>query len=139
MAERPLYQWDPARETGARTLRLYGSLGEREFSRVLDALAERARAPRDVLVVEFSGVEHVDFRAVAEFLATLARWRDRGASIWLVGASSYVRRLMDVSGQGALRRSLSWDAVAAGRAAVQPEGEDLRSAERRALRADVWK
>jgi ABC-type transporter Mla MlaB component len=138
VAERPLYQWDPARETGARTLRLYGSLGEREFVRVLDALAERARAPRDVIAVDFMGVEHVDFRAVAEFLTTLARWRDRGASIWLVGTSAYVRLLMDVSGQGALRRSLSWDAGSAGPAS-QSEGENLRSAERRALRAGVWK
>lgn len=133
----PVFQWDPARDPGTRTLRLFGSLGERELRRVLDAIVERARGPRDFLLIEFSDVEHVDFRAVPDFLAALGRWRDRNAAIWLVGVSPYVRRLMDVSGQGALRRALSWDAGPGGNAA-RLEGDDLRSAERRALRAGVW-
>jgi ABC-type transporter Mla MlaB component len=133
----PLYQWDPAREAGARTLRLYGSLGPRELARVLDAVIERSRAPRDSILVDFRDVVHVDYRAIADFLAALARWRDRHAAVWLVGVSPYVRQLMDVSGQGALRRALSWDVGPAGSAAPDG-GEDLRSAERRALRAGLW-
>lgn len=135
--ERPTYQWEPSREPGAGTLRLYGRLGERELRRVLDAVVERARSPRESVVIDFAGVEHVDFRAVADFLRALGRLRDRCASVWLVGASPYVRQLMDVSGQGSLRQALSWDAGPAGSAA-RPGGDDLRAAERRALRAGVW-
>ncbi len=134
---RPLCEWDPARDAAPATLRLFGRLGEDDLERVLDAIIARARGPRDLVLVDFSGVEHVDFRAVAGFLASLARWRDRGAGVWLVGVSPYVRQLMDVSGQGSLRRSLSWDVGPAGERA-RFEGDDLRSAERRALRAGVW-
>ncbi|HSQ59044.1 MAG TPA: STAS domain-containing protein [Acidobacteriota bacterium] len=133
----PLFQWDPVREPGTRTLRLFGSLGDGELRRVLDAIVEQARGPREFLLIDFSDVEHVDFRAVPDFLAALGRWRDRSATIWLVGVTPYVRRLMDVSGQGALRRALSWD-VGPGGNAARLEGDDLRSAERRALRAGVW-
>jgi len=133
----PLFQWDPARESGARTLRLYGSLGARELRLVLDAIVDRSRAPRDSILIDFSDVAHVDYRAVADFLAALARWRDRHAAVWLVGVSRYVRQLMDVSGQGAVRRALSWDVGPAGSAAPVG-GDDLRSAERRALRAGLW-
>ncbi len=107
LGEHPTYQWDATRDAGARTIRLYGRLGERELSRVLDAIVERARSPRDTVTVDFSGVEHVDFRAVADFLAALGRLRDRSASIWIIGASPYIRQLMDVSGEGSLRRALS--------------------------------
>ena len=135
--ERPTFQWDPARESGVGTLRLYGRLGERELRRVLDAVVERARSPRECVVIDLAGVEHVDFRAVSEFLRALGRLRDRCSSVWLVGASPYVRQLMDVSGQGSLRRALSWDAGPAGSAA-RTGGDELRAAERRALRAGVW-
>jgi ABC-type transporter Mla MlaB component len=137
LGERPTFQWDAAREAGARTIRLYGRLGGRELQRVLDAIVERARSPRDTIHVDFSGVEHIDFRAVADFLAALGRLRDRSASIWIIGASPYIRQLMDVSGEGSLRRTLSGDIGPAGSAA-RPDGVDLRSAERRALRAGTW-
>lgn len=135
--EHPTYQWDATRDAGARTLRLYGRLGERELSRVLDAIVERARSPRDTVTVDFSGVEHIDFRAVADFLAALGRLRDRSASIWIIGASPYIRQLMDVSGEGSLRRALSGD-IGPGGGAARPAGDDLRAAERRALRAGAW-
>jgi anti-anti-sigma regulatory factor len=137
LGERPTFQWDTARGAGVATLRLYGRLGERELQRVLDAVVDRARSPRDGVVLDFTGVDHVDFRAVAEFLRALGRLRDRCASIGLVGASPYVRQLMDVSGQGSLRRALSWDVGPAGSAA-RPDGDELRAAERRALRAGAW-
>jgi len=133
----PTFQWDAARDADARTLRLYGRLGDRELRRVLDAIVERARSPRDTVHVDFSRVEHIDFRAVADFLAALARFRDRSASVWIVGASPYIRQLMDVSGQGSLRRDLSGDNGPAG-SASRPGGDDLRAAERRALRAGAW-
>jgi len=137
VGEHPTYQWDAALDAGARTIRLYGRLGERELRRVLDAIVERARSPRDTVHVDFSGVSHIDFRAVAEFLAALGRLRDRSASIWIVGASPYIRQLMDVSGEGSLRRALSPDMGPAASAA-RPGGDDLRAAERRALRAGTW-
>jgi len=135
--ERPTFQWDAARDGAAATLRLYGRLGERELRRVLDAVVARARSPRESITIDFAGVEHVDFRAVAEFLRALGRLRDRCASIWIAGASPYVRQIMDVSGQGSLRQALSWDAGPAG-SAVRLGGDELRAAERRALRAGVW-
>ena len=133
--ERPTFQWDPARG-GATTLRLYGRLGERELRKILEALVDRAGSPREVVTIDFTGVEHVDFRAVGEFLRALGHLRDRCAGVWLTGASPYVRQLMDVSGQGSLRRALSWDAGS-------PEfgarlDEDRRAAERLALRAGLW-
>ncbi len=135
--EQPTCQWDPDRDGGVRVLRLFGQLGERELLFVLDAVADRARAPRDVVLLDWSGVEHVDFRSVGGFLNALARLRDRSASIWIVGATTYVRRLMDVSGAGSLRRALSWDEEPAGSATLL-RGAELRAAERRALRAGVW-
>ena len=137
LGEHPTYQWDAALDAGARVIRLYGRLGERELLRVLDAIVERARSPRDVVHVDFSGVSHVDFRAVAAFLSALGRLRDRSASVWIVGASPYIRQLMDVSGEGSLRRALSPDTGPAASAA-RPGGEGLRAAERRALRAGPW-
>ena len=137
LGEHPTYQWDATRDAGARTIRLYGRLGERELSRVLDAIVERARSPRDTVTVDFSGVEHVDFRAVADFLSALGRLRDRSASIWIIGASPYIRQLMDVSGEGSLRRALSGD-INPGGSVGRPAEDDLREAERRALRAGVW-
>jgi anti-anti-sigma regulatory factor len=134
---RPVYQWDPAREPGPRTIRLFGRLGDAELRRVLQAVVERVPTPRESVLIDFSDVEHLDFRAIADFLAALARWRDRSAAVWLVGISPYVRQLMDVSGQGALRRALSWDVGPAGRAAPAG-GDDLRSAERSALRTGRW-
>jgi len=134
---RPLFQWDATRAPGPRTIRLFGRLGDAELRRVLHAVVEQDRTPRDPIVIDFSNVEHVDFRAVADFLAALARWRDRRAAVWMVGVSPYVRQLMDASGQGALRRALSWDAGPAGSLATAG-GDDLRAAERRALRTGVW-
>jgi ABC-type transporter Mla MlaB component len=135
--DHPTYQWDAALDAGARTIRLYGRLGERELSRVLDAIVERARSPRDIVRVDLSGVIHVDFRAVAGFLSGLGRLRDRSASVWIVGASPYVQQLMDVSGQGSLWRALSPDVGPAANA-TRLGGDDLRAAERRALRAGAW-
>ena len=135
--ERPTFQWDPSREPGSGTLRLYGCLGERELRRVLDTVVERARSPRESVVIDFTGVEHIDFRAVADFLRALGRLRDRCASVWLVGASTYIQQLMDVSGQGSLRQALSWAGGPAG-CAARTGGYQLRSPERRALRAGVW-
>ena len=136
-ADQPTYQWDAALDAGARTIRLYGRLGERELRRVLDAIVERARSPRDIVRVDLSGVSHVDFRAVAEFLSGLGRLRDRSASVWIVGASPYIQKLMDVSGQGSLWRALSPDLGPAA-SATRPGGDELRAAERRALRAGAW-
>jgi ABC-type transporter Mla MlaB component len=135
--ERPTCQWDPDREGGIRVLRLYGHLGQREMLFVLDAVGDRARAPRDVVLLDWTGVEHVDFRSVAGFLNAIARWRDRNASIWIIGATPYVRNLMDVSGAGSLRRALSWDGDPAGNVAGL-RGAELRAAERRALRTGAW-
>jgi ABC-type transporter Mla MlaB component len=113
--ERPTYQWEPASGAFAPTLRLYGTLGRRELLLVVDAIAERARSPRDVVSVDFENVMHVDFRALPEFVQHVARHRHRGASIWLTGLSPYVRCLFDVAGQGAVVRQLAWEPEPLGR------------------------
>lgn len=134
--ERPTFQWDPARGGGPTTLRLYGRLGERELRKILEALIDRARSPRESVAIDLAGVEHLDFRAVGDFLRALGHLRDRCAGVWLTGASPYVMQLMDVSGQGSLRRALSWDAGSP-ECAARLDG-DRRAAERLALRAGVW-
>lgn len=107
--ERPVYQWEGASGSVAATLRLFGALGRRELALVADAVAERARSPRDVLLVDFEHVVHVDFRALPEFTHRLTRHRDRGAVLWLVGLTPYVLRLFDVAGQGSVIRQLAWN------------------------------
>jgi anti-anti-sigma regulatory factor len=106
--ERPMFQWEAASGLASATLRLYGSLGRRELALVVETIAERARSPRDVLSLDFENVLHLDFRALPEFAQRIARHRHRGASIWLVGLSPYVRSLFDVSGQGSVVRQLAW-------------------------------
>ena len=110
--ERPIYQWESGAGGAHATLRLFGSLGQRELTLALDAIVERARSPRDVIYIDFEHVAHVDFRAVPEFARRLARQRDRGSSIWLQAMTLYVRSLFDVAGQGAIVRQLTWNAEA---------------------------
>jgi anti-anti-sigma regulatory factor len=106
--ERPLLQWEAASGLASATLRLYGSLGRRELALVVETIAERARSPRDVVSIDFENVAHLDFRALPEFAQKIARHRHRGASLWLVGLSPYVRSLFDVAGQGSVVRQLAW-------------------------------
>lgn len=110
--ERPIYQWECGVGGAAATLRLFGTLGQRELTLALDAIVERARSPRDMILIDFEHVEHLDFRAAPEFAHRLARQRDRGSSIWLAGMTPYVRSLFDVAGQGAIVRQLTWNAEA---------------------------
>lgn len=114
-ADRPLFQWEAASGLSAATLRLFGSLGRRELALVVETIAERARSPRDVVSIDFENVVHVDFRALPEFALKIARHRHRGASIWLVGLSPYVRNLFDVAGQGSVVRQLAWQPEERGR------------------------
>ncbi|HLQ66746.1 MAG TPA: STAS domain-containing protein [Candidatus Limnocylindrales bacterium] len=116
-AERPTYQWEVAGSGAAATLRLYGVLGARELALVVETITDRARSPRDVVSVDFSGVAHLDFRALPEFAQRVARHRHRGASIWFVGLSPYLRRLFDVAGQGAAVRQVTWETEESGRRA----------------------
>ena len=113
--DRPTYQWESGSGGTAPTLRLYGTLGRRELALVVDAITERARAPRDVVSIDFENVSHVDFRALPEFAQRMARHRHRGASVWLTGLSPYVHCLFDVAGQGALLRQLEWEPVSTAR------------------------
>jgi anti-anti-sigma regulatory factor len=118
IAERPTYQWEVQNGAAAATLRLYGALGARELALVVETIADRARSPRDVVSVDFSGVVHMDFRALPEFAQRVARHRHRGASIWFVGVSPYLRRLFDVAGQGAAVRQVTWEPEESGRRAA---------------------
>jgi anti-anti-sigma regulatory factor len=136
MGERPTFQWDAPRGAGAATLRLYGRLGDRELRKILEALIDRVRSPLESVAIDLTGVDHLDFRAVGDFLRALGHLRDRCAAVWLVGASPYIRQLMDVSGQGGLWRALVWDAGPSESTAWS--GEDRRAAERRALRVGAW-
>ena len=109
--DRPTCQWELSRAGGPVRLRLYGVLGPRDLDRVADTLRERCRAPRDFACVDFDEVEHLDYRALPDFVARLERERERGASIWMVGLSPYLRSLFQVAGQGPALARLEWSAV----------------------------
>ena len=106
--DRPTYQWEAARGGGALALRLFGAMGRRELTRVVDAMVESGISPRDFLRIDFEDVSHLDYRALSEFTASLQRLRDRGASIWFVGLSPYLRALFHVAGQGPALNRLEW-------------------------------
>ena len=107
-AERPTFQWEPARGQGGTSLRLFGLLGRRELQRVTDAVQERCRSPRDLVWIDFADVAHLDFRALAEFVQSQERQRHRGASIWFTGLTPYLRALFHVAGQGPALSRLEW-------------------------------
>lgn len=107
-ADRPTYQWEAARGGGAHVLRLFGALGRRELTRIVDAMLESGGSPRDFLRIDFEDVSHLDYRALSEFTSALQRLRCRGASIWLVGISPYLRALFHVAGQGPALNRLEW-------------------------------
>lgn len=109
--DRPTCQWELSRAGGPVRLRLYGVLGPRDLDRVADTLRERCRAPRDFACVDFDEVEHLDYRALQDFVARLERQRERGASIWMVGLSPYLRSLFQVAGQGPALARLEWSAI----------------------------
>lgn len=110
-ADRPTCQWELSRAGGPVRLRLYGVLGSRDLDRVADTLRERCRAPRDLACVDFDEVEHLDYRALADFVARLGRQCERGAAIWIVGLSPYLRALFQVAGQGPALARLEWGAA----------------------------
>ena len=109
-ADRPTYQWEAARGGGALALRLFGTLGRRELTRIVDAMLESGGSPRDFLRIDFEDVNHLDYRALSEFTSALQRLRNRGASIWFVGMSPYLRALFHVAGQGPALNRLEWRA-----------------------------
>lgn len=109
--DRPTCQWELSRAGGPVRLRLYGVLGPRDLDRVADTLRERCRAPRDLACLDFDEVEHIDYRALQDFVARLERQRERGASIWITGLSPYLRALFQVAGQGPALTRLEWGAV----------------------------
>ena len=123
--ERPTYQWEPARGSGPAELRLFGLLRRRDLALVLDSLLRRCRSPRDLVCVDFEEVEHVDYRALPEFAKFLLLHRDRGASIWVVGLSPYLRALFQVAGQGPALAKLEWRES-------DPEGMSRRTERERA-------
>ncbi len=113
VSERPAFAWDATRGLGTLTLRLFGSLGARELAHVLETVRDRARSPRDLVVVDFEQTRHIEYHAIPELAEGLARLRARGAVIWLTGMSDYVRCLFAVAGQGPTLARLLWN----------PEGE----------------
>lgn len=129
-ADRPTYQWEPARDRGGIALRLHGLLGRRELERVSEAVQERCRSPRDLVWIDFTDVAHLDFRALSEFVRSQERERHRGASIWFTGLSPYLRALVQVAGQGPALNRLEWRAAAeeSARATGSEAARALRSA-----------
>ncbi len=111
--ERPAFTWDATRGLGTLTLRLFGSLGARELAHVLDTVRDRARSPRDLVVIDFEQARHLDYRALSGFAEGLARLGARGPVIRLSGMSDYVRCLFGVAGEGPTLARLLWN----------PEGE----------------
>ena len=106
--DRPTFQWDALRATGGLTVRLFGRLQARELEQIADAIARRGASPRDLVSIDFEQVEHVDYRALPQFMRALARQQNRGAGVCFIGVSGYVRRLFDVAGQGPGLRQLEW-------------------------------
>ena len=108
--DRPTYQWEAVRG-GTHALHLFGSLGRRELTRVIDAMVESGSSPRDSLRIDFEDVSHLDYRGLSEFTSALQRLRDRGASIWFVGLNPYLRALFHVAGQAPALNRLEWRAT----------------------------
>ncbi len=108
LADRPTYQWEASRGGAPLTLQLFGALGLRELQRVVDAVSQCGRSPRETVCVDFEGVEHLDYRALSEFTAALSHSRNRGAFVWFVGLSPYLRSLFQVAGQGSALSRLDW-------------------------------
>jgi ABC-type transporter Mla MlaB component len=109
--ERPSMQWEAPRGAGALTVRLFGTLDSRALARVCEAIAERGRAPRDLVVVDFEQVEHLDYRALPDFARAALSQTGRGANVVFVGLSRYLRDLFDIAGQGPTLRRLEWQPV----------------------------
>jgi anti-anti-sigma regulatory factor len=130
-------QWVPPRGSGALTVRLFGKLGAREFVRVAEAIAERGGAPRDLVVVDFEQVEHLDYRAIPDFARAVLSQTRRGADVVFVGLSRYLRNLFDIAGQGPTLRRLEWQPVEEGfpprRASFLPDGDMPRQGRGRRL------
>ncbi len=109
--DRPAFQWDARHGAGPLVVRLFGRLQERELDRVVLAIRERGRSPRDLVCLDFEQVTHLDYKALPGFARALARQANSGADICLVGMSAYVRTLFDVAGQGPVLRRLEWKPV----------------------------
>jgi len=109
--ERPSMQWEAPRGGGALTVRLFGRLNAREVGRIAEAIAERGCAPRDLVVVDFEQVEHVDYRALPDFARAMLSQTSRGADVMFAGLSRYLRDLFDIAGQGPTLRRLEWQPV----------------------------
>jgi anti-anti-sigma regulatory factor len=108
--DRPAIQWDALRGAGPLTVRLFGLLGSRELAQVAEALARRGTSPRELICLDFEQVDHVDYRALPEFVGALLRHQNRGSRVCLAGLSRYVRNLFDVAGEGPALRQLEWKA-----------------------------
>ena len=106
--DRPAFQWDALHGPGALTVRLFGRLSGHELEQVAQAIAQRSPSPRVLVCIDFEQVEHVDYRALPDFIRALTRQQNRGAGVCFVGLSRYVRNLFDVAGQGPLVRQLEW-------------------------------
>jgi hypothetical protein len=136
--DRPTIQWEPARGLSPLTLRLFGSLGPRELRRIVDAIFEMGRSPREVLCVDFEGVDHLDYRELPEFMAALARTRNRGAFVWLVGLSPYLRALVHVVGQGPALDRLEWPGAALDRPAPRRQETNALCEATESIRLEAW-
>lgn len=106
--DRPAIQWDAPRSAGIHTVRLFGPLGARELGQVAGAVAERGLSPRDLVLIDFEQVEHLDYRAIPDFVRVIASQANRGAEVRFTGMSRYLRDLFDVSGQGPALCRLEW-------------------------------
>ena len=137
-ADRPIYQWEAARGGGAVALRLFGTLGRRELSRVVDAMLESGGSPRDFLRIDFEDVIHLDYRALSAFATALQRLRDRGASIWLVGLSPYLRALFHVAGQGPALNRLESRVPELGSASFDRRPAGIHGGISGAAREEAW-
>ena len=136
--ERPTYQWETLRGGSALALRLFGTLGKHELGRVVVALLESGASPRDFIRVEFEDVDHLDYRSLPEFTTALQRLRDRGASLWFVGLSPYVRALFHVAGQGPALARLEWRAQESEPSSLVRRPVELRRGDFGPAREGVW-
>jgi anti-anti-sigma regulatory factor len=137
-SDRPTCQWEAARGASPLTLRLFGTLGVRELHRVIETVQEGGRSLREVLCVDFDGVDHLDYRALPELVAALSGLRSRGAFVWFVGLNPYLRSLFHVAGQGPALGRLEWSPRLAEQPAQARRDLDAPRDTTEPIRLEAW-
>jgi anti-anti-sigma factor len=80
------------------TLRCEGELGELELAALADELFRLVNRGRRCLVIDLSGVDHVDYRGVRPLAARARALRTAGGDLKLAGLSAYLAAIFRAAG-----------------------------------------